>query len=284
MTKTNRRPADLVEAIEREAELPQGPGERFSGYGVMGMPFRSGHVLSLRRFPASSIGPGYRSVWHRDPDGRWTFYQDRPAGLACTRYFGDEVDEVREGPIRIEWAGSHRFEVHGDGGALEWEVELESTPVTRLFNGIGSLLPERAWRSPAVLAVMSRVAGPALRAGRVRLTGLAPNGQRFVANPLTMWVAGSSRARIGGVDLGQTGPAPEQAKLRDFAIPQRGLFVLGHALFTDPVGDPETAGKTNGVHRVAPDDCVDDQTAAARPAASMTAGPNGAGAPRPQYP
>jgi hypothetical protein len=244
MTKTERLPANLVEEIEREAELPTGPGERFSGYGVMGMPFRSGHVLGMRRFPASSIGPGYRSVWHRDPDGRWTFYQDQPAELACSRYFGDEIDEVREGSIRIDWIGSHRFEVHVGDGALEWEVELESTPVTRLFSGVGSLLPPRAWRSRPVLAVMSRVAGPALRAGRVRLTGLAPNGQRFVANPLTMWAA-SGRARIGGVDLGETGPAPEQAKLRDFAIPQRGLFVLGNAVFTDPIGDPETAGKTN---------------------------------------
>jgi hypothetical protein len=238
---SKRAPATLAEVVEREAELPPGAGERFSGYGVMGMPFRSGHVLGLRRFPASSIGPGYRSVWHRDPDGRWTFYQDQPAELACSRYFGAEVDEVREGPIRIDWTGSDRFEVHAGDGALEWAVELKSTPMTRLFSGVGSLLPPRAWRSRPVLAVMSRVAGPALGAGRVRLTGLAPNGQRFVANPLTIWVIGSGRARIGGADLGEPGPAPEQAQLRDFAIPQRGLFVLGRAFFTDPVAGPETA-------------------------------------------
>jgi hypothetical protein len=39
--------------------------ERFAGYGVMGLPFRSGHYLALRHFPASSIGPGFRAVWHR---------------------------------------------------------------------------------------------------------------------------------------------------------------------------------------------------------------------------
>jgi hypothetical protein len=33
--------------------------------------------------------------------------------------------------------------------------------------------------------------------------------------------------------LGQMGPAPEQAYLRDFAIPQRGMFVVGRAMFTD---------------------------------------------------
>lgn len=243
--RSKRAPATLAATVEREAELPPGIAERFSGYGVMGMPFRSGHVLGLRRFPASSIGPGYRSVWHRDPSGRWTFYQDQPATLACHRYFGAEVEEVREGPVRIDWTGSHRFEVHAGDGALEWKVELDSTPVTHLFNAVGSLLPPRAWRSRSVLAVMSRVAGPALRAGRVRLTGLTPNGQRFVANPLTMWVA-SGRARIGGVDLGEPGPAPQQAQLRDFAIPQRGLFVLGRAFFTDPAGDAETARQTNG--------------------------------------
>jgi hypothetical protein len=237
--RLKRSPASLVEAVEREAELPPGPEERFSGYGVMGMPFRSGHVLCLRGFPASSIGPGYRSVWHRDPDGRWTFYQDQPVELACTRYFGAEVEEVHEGQVLIDWTGSNRFEVHAGGGALEWEVDLHSTPMTRLFSGVGSLLPLRVWRARPVLAVMSRVAGSALQAGRVRLAGVAPNGQRFVANPLTMWVA-SGHARIGGVDLGEPGPAPEQAQLRDFAIPQRGLFVIGRAFFTDLAGDPET--------------------------------------------
>lgn len=84
-----------------------------------------------------------------------------------------------------------------------------------------------------MLDVMSRVAGAALRAGRVRLTGLAPNGQRFVANPLTIWVAIGSKATVRGVDLGEMGPAPEQAHLRDFAIPQRGVFVVGRARFTN---------------------------------------------------
>jgi hypothetical protein len=71
----------------------------------------------------------------------------------------------------------------------------------------------------------------------VRLTGLAPNGQQFVANPLTLWVATDSKATVRGVDLGEMGPAPEQAQLRDFAIPQRGMFVVGRAMFTGPAPD-----------------------------------------------
>src|SRR5207248_6444394 len=42
-----RQPAEYAEEIEREPTLPAGSGERFSGYGVMGLPFRSGHILGL---------------------------------------------------------------------------------------------------------------------------------------------------------------------------------------------------------------------------------------------
>jgi hypothetical protein len=98
------------------------------------------------------------------------------------------------------------------------------------------VLTVRAWRYTAVLAVMSRVAGMALRTGRVRLSGLAPNGQRFVASPLAVWVATASRATVAGADLGEMGPAPEQAQLRDFAVPQRGMFVVGCAFFSQAAG------------------------------------------------
>jgi hypothetical protein len=230
-----REPAEYAAEIERDAMVPAGSGERFFGYGVMGLPFESGHVLALRRFPASSIGPGYRSVWHRSPSGRWTFYQDVPAELACTRYFGAAVAEVREGPIDIAWTGPRSLAISADDGALTWTVQLASTPVTSALNRVAALLPDRAWHSPPVLAVMSRIAGRALSAGQVRLTGLAPNGQRFVVNPLQMWIARDSAARLDGRDLGAMGPASDQAQLRDFAIPQRGVFVVGRAFFAPDV-------------------------------------------------
>jgi hypothetical protein len=106
-----REPAAVVDDVERDVELASGSGERFFGYGVMGLPFRSGHVLGLRRIPASSIGPGYRSVWHRDPHGRWTFYQDQPAELACTRYFGTRRRSSATSRCRSEdcsWSGARR--------------------------------------------------------------------------------------------------------------------------------------------------------------------------------
>ena len=45
------------------------------GYGVMGLPFSSGHILGLRRWTASSVGDRFTSIWHRDPIGHWTFYE-----------------------------------------------------------------------------------------------------------------------------------------------------------------------------------------------------------------
>jgi hypothetical protein len=96
---------------------------------------------------------------------------------------------------------------------------------------VGAVLPDRAWHSPPGFAAIARASRLALRAGRVRLTGLTPNGRRFVAHPLRLWVARASSARLQGADLGAMGPAPEQAHLRDFAIPQRGVFVVGRTFF-----------------------------------------------------
>jgi hypothetical protein len=48
---------------------------------------------------------------------------------------------------------------------------------------------------------MGAVAGPMMRAGKVRLAGRAPNGQRFIANPLLVWLVADSKATLDGVDL-----------------------------------------------------------------------------------
>ena len=52
--------------------------EYVKGWGVFGLPFDSGHVLALRIFPENDFGP-YRTVWHRDPAGRWSI----PRSFRC---------------------------------------------------------------------------------------------------------------------------------------------------------------------------------------------------------
>ncbi len=46
----------ITRKLEMNAKLPNGKDERFKGYGVMGLPFHSNHLLALRRFPKTSVG------------------------------------------------------------------------------------------------------------------------------------------------------------------------------------------------------------------------------------
>lgn len=217
--------------MEQEPALPAGDEERFAGYGIIGLPFRSGHVLAMRRFPASSIGPAYTSIWHRDPAGRWVFWQDQPAELACPRYFSAAIAEARTVAIDLAWTepGTIRLAVPEVG--LEWAATLHGSPVTTVLNAVGAVLPERWWKARPVLSVMETTARVALRAGRVGLAGVVPNGQRFVANPLKVWLVTESAASLGGVPFGPIGQLDQQAALGDFWIPQRGIFAIGRAYF-----------------------------------------------------
>ncbi|WP_375487452.1 hypothetical protein [uncultured Mycobacterium sp.] len=95
-------PAEFARHVEEYPVLAAATCERVSGYGVMGLPFRSGHVLGLRRWTASSLGEAFTSIWHRDPQGRWTFYESAPCQVACSRYFGAEVQRTRLAPIGLE--------------------------------------------------------------------------------------------------------------------------------------------------------------------------------------
>ena len=230
-----KEPADVVRRLETEAVLPTDRGERFAGYGIMGLPFTSGHVLALRRFPASSIGPGYTSVWHRDPGGNWSFYSDVDPNLSCSRFFGNALVRSERSAITLVWDDPQRLTIAVWAVGLTWDVQLTETPSTRLLNGIAATLPAALWRRPTVLAAVAGVAGWALGAGRLRLLGSTPNGQRFRVTPGSLWVIEQSRAQIGGVDLGVPEPLTPQAQLGDFLIPQRGLFVIGSAFF-EPCG------------------------------------------------
>jgi hypothetical protein len=237
-------PRELVAQIEVHPSLPGGSEERFAGYGVMGLPFSSGHLLALRRFAASSVGPGYRSVWHRDPEGRWTFFQDVPPEQGCARYFGAAVGDVPSAKIDIDWDGPAQFSVTVTDGSrrLDWSVRLTSSGITRVMNAVGSRLPEAVWRRRLFLAAMGVVAGPMLRAGKVRLAGRAPNGQRFVANPLLIWFVADSEATLDGVNLGAIGPSPTPGRLGDFWVPQRGVFAIGRAFFEAAKADNADTG------------------------------------------
>ncbi|AOT03858.1 hypothetical protein [Arthrobacter sp. U41] len=232
-------PRDLVESVEQNPALPSGPEERFAGYGVMGVPFSSGHVLALRHFAASSVGPGYSSVWIRDPAGVWTMHSTTDPGSSCPRYFGSALGSASTGRISIRWHDGYSLSVAvGDGMDLSWDLTLAATPVTRFMSAVAGAVPERLWRSRTFLRAMGAVAGPVLGAGHIGLTGRVPNGQGFGARPRQMWFIRDSKARLSGQSLGQPSALPVQDRLGDFWIPQRGIFMIGSSVF-EPF-DPAT--------------------------------------------
>lgn len=228
-----KEPAQTARYVEEHPRLPPGAQERVAGYGVMGLPFRSGHVLGLRRWNASSVGPGFTSIWHRDPAGRWTFYESVDPDVACTRYFGAAVGRVRVGPIALDWEGDRRLHVRTlNDESVDWTIGLGSTWVTRTMSVLGSALPTSVWRWRPFLSVMGRLAGPALDVGTVQLTGKTANGQIFDANPLQIWYVTDSGAVVEGEELGPIGPLPDQARMADFYFPQRGIFAVGRMYMT----------------------------------------------------
>lgn len=230
-------PRELANKVETEHLLPKGTEERFDGFGVMGLPFSTGHVLALRRFPASSIGDGYTSVWHRSPNHEWSFYANIDPRFSCTRYFGKKAVHTYETPITTEWLDDYSFKVYIESAGLNWYVKVQESPVTIAVNALGSLLPDSAWKNDFILRLMGKVAGTLLGVQKVSLTGTVPNGQHFQANPKTIWAIKESHAMIAGNDLGIPSLLPQQAHLQDFWIPQKGLLVFGQAYFTpfDPL-------------------------------------------------
>ena len=231
--------------MQARPRLPEGEDERFTGYGVMGMPFTSGHYLALRDMVASSVGPAYRAIWHRDPAGRWTIHTTGAAELTCPRYFGSVTATAQASGIDVSWADDHTLEVTL-GDELSWRIALGATPATRVMTGMGGALPEAGWNSDAVLAAMGPMARTMLRTGRIRLRGATPNGPWFKAAPLKVWRVVGGAASHHGEDLGEPAPLDAQAHLGDFWLPQRGVFFVGHARFTSPVEHVEPAGSTVG--------------------------------------
>ena len=223
-----------TQALEAEhhATLTPGDDERFSGYGVMGLTFSTGHVLAMRRFPVTSVGPGYTSVWLRRPSGSWTIYASAAPDVSCARYFSADLEEAVQCDVSVDWTGDTSFTVAvGQDVDLTWNVELESTPITAAMSAVMTALPNRLLSNKAFLKTMGSAAGPMLSAGRLGLTGRVPNKQGFRAKPRRMWFISRSTATLAGEDLGAPRALQTQTRLGDFWIPQRGIFVIGASSF-----------------------------------------------------
>jgi hypothetical protein len=224
----------LAELSERSLSGPlrARPGrEDVVGFAVVGQPFASGDVLCLRRFPASTFGPGYVSVWHRTAAGEWTVYTSVAPAESCPRFIGAAIARAVQTPIELDWTGPERLEVRVPAADLRWELHMASTPVTRMMNLMMALMPAALYRSNLVLAMMSLMSTLFLAAGRFRLGGRVPNRQWFQAGPRKLWMIPQARATVAGRDFGAAGPLPSQPTLGELPLPQRGVFMLGGMSF-----------------------------------------------------
>jgi hypothetical protein len=159
-------PRPLVEQLEAAPLLPAGAEERFNGYGVMGLPFTSGHILALRRFPVSSVGPGYTSAWHRTPTGEWVFYATASPPVSCPRFFGVLASDSIQTEISVTWSAPFRFRVSVPAVSLEWDVGVGPTAATPYYSFTHSC-PSRSARSQLWYSnsVSSPVRRPVCRSG-----------------------------------------------------------------------------------------------------------------------
>ena len=221
-------PRDCALRSER-APLPRGAGERFVGYGVMSLPFEGGDLLGFRRFGASTIGPAYSAIWHRDRSGEWTFYVSIEPALACPRYFGAAIERVVVTDIEATWVGHDHLVVSAPAPRVEWSMRIQSSLATRAMSFVAGMAPARLWRDEAALGVLGSVASLALGAAPLRLSGFTPNGQRFAVRPRRLWRIAASAASVEGRELGPLGGSGSQ--LADFRMPEVGLFACGDAEF-----------------------------------------------------
>lgn len=157
--------ARLSDLPSVRGQAPWPDHEHVKGWGVFGLPFDSGHVLALRVFPENDFGP-YRSLWHRDLDGRWSIYVDGPRlDTACPRCFGPACDETSLRRIDVDWTGPASVQVRMDSPADDWSLTATEPPTLALLNAAHGVMPLTTWRSPLLVHAGKRWCGPWAWAG-----------------------------------------------------------------------------------------------------------------------
>jgi len=224
--------AQELQSLTPAAQPSPWPGyEWVEGFGVMAMPFTSGHVLVLRAFPRNSFAP-YKSVWHRTPEGSWTIFVDGASTeTACPRYFGAAAKDSRSARIDLTWTGPMDFEVTAEPPGLRWTMSLTEPAYLRALNAASSRLPEAAWRSPVLLRGMELMASVVLGMGDVQLAGRVPSGHWATMTPRRMYFVRSAHAELAGLDLGSPVKATTPPTIGATRLPSKPAFAVGRAYF-----------------------------------------------------
>jgi hypothetical protein len=220
--------------------------EYVKGWGVFGLPFDSGHVLALRVFPENDFGP-YRTIWHRDPAGRWSIYVDGARlDTACPRYYGAACAHTGYARISLSWEGPASLRVTLDAPKLDWTLTARTTPLLTALNAVSARLPLATWRPPPLVHAREHLAH-AMHLGRLQMSGVMPSGHTGTLMPQRLYFIDESRATLGGVDLGRPVRLDDNPRIGDVALPARGILAIGQALWKilDPVEYERTRAETD---------------------------------------
>jgi hypothetical protein len=207
---------------------PPWPGyEYVKGWGVFGLPFDSGHVLALRVFPENDFSP-YQTLWHRDPDGRWSIFVDGARfDTACPRYYGPACSQIGHAHIDIKWSGPASLRVTMNTPRLEWTLSATETGTLRVLNTVSARLPKWTWRSGPLLRARERLARRLLSMGDLRLSGIMPSGHVGILMPERMYFVDETTAILDGLDLGHAAEVSPNPRIGEVPLPARGVLATG---------------------------------------------------------
>jgi hypothetical protein len=231
---------------ERRGAAPWPHHEYVKGWGVMGLPFDSGHVLALRVFPENDFGP-YKSLWHRDPEGNWSIHVDGSRlDTACPRYYGAACTQTGFAHLELTWMGPATLRVTVDDPALEWTLTASSTPYLDWLNALSAAMPTATWRPRALLRARERLASM-LGVGEIELSGVMPSGHTGTLMPKQMYFIEEARAVLEGMDLGHPTRLAECPTIGGVPLPARGMLAIGEAVWDilDPVEYEQTRSETS---------------------------------------
>ena len=219
--------SQLRDLPARRGEPPWPGYEYVKGWGVFGLPFDSGHVLALRVFRENDFSP-YRTLWHRDPEGRWSIYVDGERfDTACPRYYGPACSHVGHARIDIEWTGPASLRVAMDAPRLEWTVEATETRTLRVLNAMSPRLPKWTWRSRSLVRARELLARILLGLGDIRLSGTLPSGHAGILMPERMYLIAETTAVLDGEDLGRAASVNPNPRIGEVPLPARGILAIG---------------------------------------------------------
>jgi hypothetical protein len=231
---------------ERRGAAPWPHHEYVKGWGVMALPFDSGHVLALRVFPENDFGP-HKSLWRRDPEGHWSIHIDGPRlDTTCPRYSGAACAQTGFARLALTWTGPVTLQVTMDEPALTWTLTATTTMYLDVLNAVSAAMPTATWRPRALLRAregMARMLG----VGEIELSGVMPSGHTGTLMPKQMYFVDKSRAVLGGVDPGHPTHLAQCPTIGGVPLPARGMLAIAEAVWgiLDPNEYAQTRAETS---------------------------------------